>query len=440
MTHLKIAGAPYLFLKQFPDWKTSHETHMIPPIFTIKNKSTHQIGIKGSAPIIDKGDQGEAIIFDLLIKFGESNKVGMFVVRRFELKDLTRWKKNTGGCQDFIKKKDGEFDFIIFHHTLGIISLEVKNYSKAESSIPNAMLQLETSKQVVMKFGTYNSKEEHVSIPHKKVFAMPFTKKNEFNNTSVDNDVVLLFEENCQNVEAFHEWWQREFEYPTSQLLTPQTQEAYETAMSYTLIIRHLSPVNETDQVASIFNEFLNHYSCHRDSAYTLILRDNYSNFWTWCLDVTSKMYENYNFGDEDPEDVKETFIQSHFGMIKTGEKALIRMTGVKCINNLLMGKCFISGPEPCKLDEVLVSLYLKKYLLFFENTLRFINAIRKVPLLVEHGPISDPTLIEKFPFLKLESCEDFNMLDMFLSKSSFLLGDKPTRIFSSLKCSVVVV
>jgi len=428
MTHLKIAGAPHLFLNRFPDWKTSNKTHMIPPVFTVKNKSTHQIGIKGSALIIDRGDQGEAIVFDLLEQLGISKKIGMFVVHGFELKDLKSWKGKTKGCQDFIVKINGEFDFVIFHHTLGIISLEVKNYSEAERSTSDALRQLETSKQVIMKFGTYGTEKEHIGIPHKKVFAMPFTKSCDFNVDSVDADINFLFEEDCQSLEAFQKWWQRVIENPTSQLLTPQIEVAYEMALSYTLMIRHLNPVVETEQVALIFHKELNDLSCHQNSAYKLILKDNYPEFWTWFLNVTSKINENFDFGDEDPKKLKEAFIENH--LKKPTEENLMKIVGIEVINKLLKSKKFLSGDKPSKIDEVLVGLYLKKYMLFYENIVCFINAIRKVQtLLVEKGPILDPSLLERCPFLKLESCEDFNMLDLFLSKSSFLCGNKPTEV-----------
>jgi hypothetical protein len=430
MTNLKIIGAPHLFLnKRFPDWKDDHKTHMVPPAFVLKNKGSHQIGIKSSAPIIiiDKGERGEAVVYNLLQQLGNANEIGMFVVRGFELSDLKKWKKVVK-CQDFIVPNDGEFDFVIFHHKLGIISLEVKSYREIKDAVPNALYQLEVSKQVIMKFATYEG-ESHIDLPHKKVFAMPFTRRCEFDRAGVKDDIIILYEEDCQSVKAFQEWWQGAIETPTARSLTPDAEAAYEMALSYTLMIRHLYPVTETEYV-SVVHQSLSDYSCHKYPTYVQILQNDYPNFWRWCLRVLYKKDSNFDFGNGGAKELKKFFIESHFKILKTEDNLMKVKVGVTFINKLLNGKDYISGDKPSKIDEVLVDLYARKYFLFYDNILRFINTMRKMQtLVVEQGLIEDSTLLQKHPFLKLKSIEDFNTLDRFLSKSSFVYGDKPCKV-----------
>ena len=133
MMSAKEIGAPHSFLyKRFPTWKVDSKTYMIPPVFI--GKSTHEIGVKGSVTYSDPGESGENVVYKLLRDLGELRKIGMFVFHGFELKDIAGWnkKKVSQECKipdriipsDMVTK---ECDFIIFHHSLEVISIEVKN-------------------------------------------------------------------------------------------------------------------------------------------------------------------------------------------------------------------------------------------------------------------------------------------------------------------------
>lgn len=445
LTKAKIIGAPQLFLnKRFPDWKDDCKTHMIPPAFTAKNYGSHQIGIKGAAAIVDKGDVGEAIIYNLLEQLGRLKKIGMFVVNGFKLNDLTKWNQRLR-TKDFIVSKNynGEFDFIIFHHTLGIISLEVKNYSDIEKAVPKALSQLEISKHVIKKLATYDTADnDDIDLPHRKVFAMPSTKKSEFDPVHMEDDIILLFEEDCQSTDALQKWWQETLETPTGLPMTPEMQAAYETALSFTLMIRHLYPVTEPEYVIDVFHESLNGYTCHKHAAYQQILENEFPNFWDWCGRVLSKKDGNCDFGDGDAKELKDTFMKGH--RIKSLKDLINVKIGVKCIDEVLKNNKYISGNELSKIDEVLVDLFTENYFLFHENILKFINTMRKMQTcVVERGPINDPALLERYPFLKLESYQDFNRLDRFLAKHSFVHGTRQSiadlQLFETLTCQMTV-
>lgn len=429
MTKAKIIGAPHLFLnKRFSDWKKDCKTHMIPPVFKAKNLSSHQIGIKGSASITDKGDEGESIIYNLLKKLGDLRSIGMFVIHGFQLKEITNWNDKLK-TKDFIVSKNGEFDFIIFHHKYGVISLEVKNYSNIKDSdaVPSAVRQLGISKEMIKKFATYDKVgDEDIDLPHTKVLAMPSTKKSEFSRGSLKEDIFLLFEDDCQNIDVFEKWWQETVETPTAVKLTQQTQVAYETALSYTLMIRHLSPVTEPEYMITLFNESLNGYTCHKYAAYQQILENEYPKFWDWSWRVLSKKDEGFDFGDEDDEEIKEAFMTYH--RVKSEKDLRSIKFGVSLVNKLLKNNKYISGGAPSKIDEVMADLFAKNHFIFYEHILRFINHMRKIQTrLVEQGPITDTAILESYPFLKLQSYKELNKLDRYLSRSSFIKGPKPS-------------
>ena len=99
---MKLIGSPDSFLhKWFPPWENM--THMIPPI----TPSSHT---DESMLQFNQHSYGECIIYDLLKEVGESNNIGMFVIHGFQMKNVPNFPS-----------------FIIFHHALGIISLDVKS-------------------------------------------------------------------------------------------------------------------------------------------------------------------------------------------------------------------------------------------------------------------------------------------------------------------------
>ena len=396
---------------------------MIPPVFTPKNYSSHQIGIEGSISCPDKGDEGERIIYNLIKQLGELRKIGMIVINGFLLQDITKWNKGSRP-KDFEVSKNGEFDFIIFHHTFGVISLEVKNYSniKDSNAIPEALRQLEASKELIRAFATYEM-ECDVSIPHTKVIAMPSTNKCSLN---LGEDILLLFKEDTQNIESFQEWWQETLEKSMAVQLTQQMQTLYETALSYTMMIRHLHTVTEPECVAELY-KLLNGYTCHKYAAYQHIFESEYPKFWSWCWRVLSKKDGGFDFGEGKPEELKKTFMKSH-GTNSAKEKEFLKnFKGIKVVEKLLKPNGYItSGESPSKIDEALAELFEENYFLFYKNIL---HLLQQMPLDTASVAIQD-SLLERYPFLMLESCKDLNMLDRYLSTCPYVKGDKPSEVY----------
>ena len=197
--------APVFLHDRFPDWKVNNKTYMIPPIFRPAH-SNHDIGITDSVIYSEKGDIGEKIIYDHLEELGD---VGMFVVNGFELQHIGTWNEKIGIGKDreyalpeLKLPAQKELDFIIFHHQLGIISLEVKNCTSEskdtlEKAVSKALEQLEVSHTLIKESAkrmpidepaTQNTDYASTSaeskatddftIPYKKVIALPSTKKN----------------------------------------------------------------------------------------------------------------------------------------------------------------------------------------------------------------------------------------------------------------------
>ena len=91
----------------------------------------------------------------------------------------------------------------IFHHSLGVIAIEVKNNRDIQNNkIYNAEEQLKTSHDFIQEFAKFNMPED-TSLPHMKVIAVPSTKKLTFDRKAFENlqdDTLLLFEEDLENL------------------------------------------------------------------------------------------------------------------------------------------------------------------------------------------------------------------------------------------------
>lgn len=136
---------------QFPDWKVSNKTVMIPPAY-MPSKLGYTISTDSKYVHEDdfniRGMQGEKLVYDRLQQVGRAKNTGMFVIHGFQLKDISRWNER---CEresvvPKIPMQTGESDFIIFHHTKGVILIEVKNLkepdtNKAETKIEGAPFQ-----------------------------------------------------------------------------------------------------------------------------------------------------------------------------------------------------------------------------------------------------------------------------------------------------------
>lgn len=212
---------------------------------------------------------------------------------------------------------------------------------------------------------------------------------------------------------------------------------SYEQALSYTLMIRHLGPVTESEFMANLHQSLVSQ-KFHGKKAYPQILESHFPNLFKWCKDVLSKKDEAFNFGEGEPEEQKEAFMKHH----KLSAKDLRGTKGIKLVNRLLKHKKYIAGDEPSVIDETIAVLFADTYLLFFENIVRFINAMRHVWNEVKEQNAKEYSKEQvAHPFLKLESLTDLNTLDRHLSKFTFIEGDEPGMVdkylFETLTCQM---
>ena len=435
--------------QRFPNWKDDRKTYMIPPAFTSTKSKTIQLALKGPVCYSDIGDLGESIVYKRLEELGKAKEIGMFVVHGFHLRDVVKWnKKPILDCKAPSLKlgATNEFDFIIFHHALGVIAIEVKNDRNIQDNkIRDAEKRLETSHDFIQKLANFNmSTEITISLPHRKLLAVPSTKKLTFDRKafkSLQDDTLLLFEEDLENLESFEQWWREVFESTIVGKMAAQTEVAYEQALSYTLMVRHLGPVTDSDYIADL-SPTLDNFR-HLEQAfrsYPRILEEEFPNFWSWCWDVLNKMDAGFDFGNEavGPA-LKAAFLKKH-GLTS---QQLESDKGIKLLDNILKHSKYVWGVASV-LDVMLAGGFAKKYLLFVKHIIVFSNAIRQVQTkLTQWKPTDQSTKLERFPFSKLHSVEDYNRLDQHLSRSKFMEGDEPTEldkeVFESLTCELRV-
>ena len=281
-----------------------------------------------------------------------------------------------------------------------------------------------------------------IFLPHRKIIAMPSTKKLAFDRrafNSLQDDTFLLFEEDLKDVESFEQWWRETLESTTMDKMLPQTVVAYEQALSYTLMVRHLGPLTDSDYIADL-SPSLDAFRHLKQGSYSQLLETEFPKFWSWCWDVLNKLDMAFDFGKETAGLSKEAFMRKH----RLNDQRLISNPGIKILNDLLKQSRYILGDAPSVLDVALAVLFEDEYLLFFKNTVRFFNAIRqKRPQLMQWKVTEQSTKLEKIPFSKLTSVKDLNKLDRHLSRSKFMEGDEPTEfdkeIFESLTCKLRV-
>lgn len=377
--------------------------------------------------------------------------------------------------------ENAEFDFIIFHHKLGTISLEVKNELHiVDERVASAENQLTNSHKMIMKFATSkksatNSGQSVVHLPHKKVMALPSTKKADFDPEkfkSLKPDTLLLFQDNIQSIKSFQAWWKETIETGTH--VIPESEEAYERVLSYTLMVRHLKEFTENECI-SVLHRLLNFQESPK------IMHCEYPKFMEWCWKVLnekdkelafkkkSKVKSEANAWDRDREeavprkseegtvpskgdsesgtheeesvkskgedsiriksksepDALKQFLEKH----KLTKKGLTEeRNGIRVLNELLKCNDYITGNSASKIDFIIATEFEKNCLLFFEHILEFYNAMRKArPYFSELQPFADQELLEQYPFLNLKNEKDLNQFDRHLAANNYpFVGDKP--------------
>ena len=396
---------------RFPQWKEDNTTYMIPPIFEA-TKSRHQIGIVQSVPYTDSGDDGESIIYELLRMLGVKEKMGMFVVNGFNYQHIKKWEDV---CKSYLVPElpcyDGECDFIIFHHRLGLIFIEVKTISKEDECKEDkdgqnnrkknakkkkskrqkhAKGQLERSFESMQIFsepreGVLSNEETRndspkslytFSIPCKMVVALPSTKKVGFNHQNLSDDKLLLLEDDCQDLSSFQKWWNETIERDATEM-SAETQDAYKRALSTVLMIRHLCPVTETEGIEEIHKSLVTFqfHDTKKRKPFPQLMEDEFPFLWRWCQDVLDRKIKKDPALRKDEKKLQELFMNKH----KLNEKDLREGKGMPLLNTLLMKQNYIEGDKYSKMDDAISAVFEDHYCLFFKNILRYTNTMREM-------------------------------------------------------------
>ncbi|CAB3984005.1 Hypothetical predicted protein [Paramuricea clavata] len=418
IAQVKTDAQVYLH-NRFSKWKDSTKTYMIPPIFKPKQSGK-------SVPDFNPGENGERIIYNHLRELGN---MGMFVIHDFVLRGTNKWHSMKCKSKDYSVQKSesntGECDFFIFHHQLGIILLEVKNYvGVSDSNINDAKSQLKKSRELIMKYANplpNDATQTQDDIPYKKVIALTSIKKADFNRAAFPNledDTLFLFKDNSQDISSFRKWWNEAIENPLSTIqLSAETQAAYERALSSMLIDRHMGPVKETECLGELY-ESLVKYKYYGNAAYPQLV-ENMFPFFRFCYwEVLNQKDKKDGSLAKDEEKEKN----------KPREKSF-RQEGMGFLDKLWhkVSK-FIQGNKYSLIDDSISTVLKHSFCFPFEDIRRF--TIKMLELWSEIGklPSKDHSLIlKRYPYLKLESPEDYNMLNQHLSRSEFMEGDKPS-------------
>ena len=383
-------------------------------------------------PLSDPSTNGEQIIYNCL---RDLRNEGMFVVHGFELQYVGKWVKECETNDDTVlklTKKAKESDFIIFHHQLGIIFLEVKNYlSVSDGNLKEGESQLQRSLDIVMKLAKPNESNaakssesrmnDHSYIPYRKVIALPSIKKKDFNRatfTSLKDDTLLLFEDDSQDNSSFRKWWQEATERKTN-LMSAKIQETYKRALSNVLTIRHKGPAKEFECVKKIHKSLVEYYYYGNES-YPSVVENVLPLFWSCYL---NRIKNEDNDDSALPKDQLKKDLGGGQGM-NFFEKLKHKV-----------GRYFY-GDTSWLIDEALSIFTKGSSCQFFANILRVSQMIIKT-----HNMASRllSTLHSSKPLISnLETPIDYDKLNRDLS-GWHLEGDKLTeadeQIFETLTC-----
>ena len=461
-----VIGAPHFFLSnRYPAWKEDHQTHMIPPVFTTKCYEQ----MKFSSDI---GDNHEGIIFNSLQQLGELSNIGMFVIYGLKLDASPNMNNLVCHSNDYgVNSGASKTDFLIFHHTFGVISLQVK----IDPKIPDkAVLEAENKFDSILEFIKSFANFNEDNFYH-KILALPTIIKSDFFHDdfpSLNNNTLVLFQDDIKSIESFQKWWNEVIEYKGAVYMSPQIFTAYERALSYILMLRHLGPVTEAEGINSL-HESLTSNKFHGKEAYPQVLKHTFPHFLKWAWNVL-RMKSDHNFEIGVPKELKKAFINRHSHPSTEDLKNLIllldtvlksntyqnvppeitngisvlrmkqhRVSGhdlkclIKPLDELLKDKNYITGDVMTVIDDILAVLFKNTMSLFFDSILEFINAMRMCQWNADAHSIDmkNPPYIMANP----KSFEDLNQLGQYLSSKSFIEGDQPSdideHIFKQLTC-----
>ena len=234
-----------------------------------------------------KGNRAEENLYNIIEEFGTRNKLGLFVVHGFGMKQIKEYyemlrSKTFGNPLDHPtyqvlsyqprSHQDGEFDFIIFCHDDGcrhvaVLVFEVKastNFNKKEHKKGKG--QLQRAKKILEEFckeETMGGKAPELSVKAFIVYAnrkRPFKdmKQNIQLSESGSNACFgCLYKDDISSADKFQSWW-------NSNIIIEQEahdcREVYKRCLARVVGIRSLNLVPYFQRVATISHE-LQHQS-----------------------------------------------------------------------------------------------------------------------------------------------------------------------------------
>lgn len=202
---------PKFLDKHYVDWKEPSGTYMVPMMFPSHNKNNDFSGY-----------ESEKRTFDLLQASGTNCNEPMFVVHSHKFSEFEylsgEWVK-------------GEHDFVLLHHQLGVIFMQVKaginKYDQAEKQ-----LKKDEESIKIFLYDSLRIPPEIVGEFTRGFVVMPNCP------ISHSSGAVGVFQEDCQSVAAFSAWWENNVKN-TPVSLTAFTQTIYEHLVQR-LVMDHL--------------------------------------------------------------------------------------------------------------------------------------------------------------------------------------------------------
>lgn len=191
----------------YPDWQNPSKTYMIPEVFPAKSHNA------------DAGETTEKNFYDLLSKFGDSRNESMFVVHSHHFAELLNGiipEGDHGPAKTEREKTKkwvtGEHDFVIIHRHHGVVFFQVKSALKKARAFAAGQQQIMKDKLSLLSIATDKLKGKRKELVQNEVYSYPgyvvmpnFPKDHLSETTPPDG----IFAEDCENVEAFAEWWDK---------------------------------------------------------------------------------------------------------------------------------------------------------------------------------------------------------------------------------------
>ena len=162
------------------------------------------------------GEEAERKVIEDLYKFGQRNKMPMFITYNHKFFHLIESREVGGGIENILT---GEHDIMLIHRDHGAIFIQVKNIDAmrtlqkniniAKGQLKNDVLSLEVARQNMMKDVEEDSAEDiGVSVC---VIALPNVKKTQIEKRPLKDmpvPTVYLCEDDLESMDSLKQWWE----------------------------------------------------------------------------------------------------------------------------------------------------------------------------------------------------------------------------------------